>query len=68
MITQIKRNLAKMGIGNPINRLFYTNREINEMKKRGEFFKGKINCRSENYILGYTNGYSAGRRKAMINK
>lgn len=35
-ITKLKRRLAKRGIGDPLNQLVYTGKEIEEMKKRGE--------------------------------
>ena len=35
-ITKIKRILAKLGIGNPINRLVYSTEEVDVMKKSGE--------------------------------
>jgi hypothetical protein len=34
-ITRIKRNLARFGIGNPLNALFYTGEEIKRAKDKG---------------------------------
>ena len=33
--TKIKRELAKKGIGNPLNQLLYDDNEIEEMKEKG---------------------------------
>ena len=75
-ITKIKRNLAKIGIGNPLNKLFYTSKEIDEKRKLGEIFDPKDSYpikrkgrpkeyRSDDYKLGYSVGYQVGSRKSQ---
>ncbi len=36
---KLKRFLAKYGVGNPLNQLIYSSKEIQEMKNRGEILE-----------------------------
>ena len=47
--TTIKRWLSRIGIGNPLNMLFYTNAEIETMRKRGRMYDPKKNVKKEKW-------------------
>ena|SRR3990167_7433331 len=63
MITKIKRQLAKWGIGNPLNQLFYSSREIAHLKEEKKLlnpnevrhlYKRKRFVKSpKKYLVGY---------------
>ena len=57
---KIKRILARIGIGSPLNMLFYTSKEIEDKKKRGEMMNCKNSLQNKKHSKDYFNGYSAG--------
>ena len=61
---KIKRFLAKIRIGNPLNQLLYTHKEIEGMKKRDEIFDLSNLKNTPSYKKGWSAGYSSGIKKA----
>lgn len=61
---KLTRFLAKIGIGNPLNQLIYTDKEIEEMKKRDEIFDLSNLKNTPSYKKGWSAGYSSGIKKA----
>ena len=64
-ITKIKRNLAKMGIGDPLNMLIYTVEEIAEMRKNGEVMTIRP---PRKYHLKQKPGYHIKSGKILVNQ
>lgn len=67
-LTKIKRELAKKGVGNPLDALLYDSEEIEEMKKSGEIithYEPKVRkIRSEEYLKGYRTGHQVGKYRS----
>ena len=61
---KLTRFLAKIGIGNPLNQLFYTHKEIEGMKKRDEISDLSNLKNTSSYKKGWSAGYSSGIKKA----
>jgi hypothetical protein len=62
----LKRKLAKMGIGNPLEMLLYTTQEIEDMRKQGMF--PKFQKRERKVKVREPNTYQIMVGKFRINK